>query len=293
MDGMSWFRRKPSPGPSAEPTPPATAPGPVEEPAVEQVAEPVSQRATERVPEPEPAPAPASTAAVRGPVLADAPADPFADLSGAELLAGTYSRLVPEERLSRGHLRYARPVAPGLVEVLGLDLEDAIAEYGDDQVAEYGPVEDLWRAGRSNLRRVEADDRRTLERDGGRVEVLLAESPYLASTLLVLDEVVERVTGQAPDPDLGVLAAAPNHHQLDFHVIADDSLLPSLNLIAAVGAVGHNDDAAGLTPDVYWWHHGRLERLTTVHDGRIRVDATGEFGKVLEQVGGEPPTEPA
>ena len=72
-----------------------------------------------------------------------------------------------------------------------------------------------------------------------------------------------------------------------------DSLLPSLNLIAAVGAVGHSDDAAALTPDVYWWHHGRLERLTTVHDGRIRVDATGEFGKVLEQVGGEPPTEPA
>ncbi|GAA1877189.1 hypothetical protein GCM10009814_04240 [Lapillicoccus jejuensis] len=279
MGGMSWFRRKPSTGPAAESSPPAEP-----EPVVEAVAETVAE------PAPVPEPAPAS---VRGPVLLDAPADPFAELGDADLLAGTYSRLVPEERLSRGHLRYARPVAPGLVEVLGLDLEDAIAEYGDDQVAEYGPVEDLWRAGRSNLRRVEADDRRTLERDGGRVEVLLAESPYLASTLLVLDEVVERVTGQAPDPDLGVLAAAPNHHQLDFHVIADDSLLPSLNLIAAVGAVGHHDDAAALSPDVYWWHHGRLERLTTVHDGRIRVDATGEFGKVLEQVGGEPPTEPA
>ncbi len=169
---------------------------------------------------------------------------------------------------------------------------DAIAEYGDDQVAEYGPVEDLWRAGRSTCA---ASRRRPAERSsataaGSRCcwpSRRTSPRPCSSSTRSSSGS-----TGQAPDPDLGVLAAAPNHHQLDFHVIADDTLLPSLNLIAAVGAVGHSDDAAALTPDVYWWHHGRLERLTTVHEGRIRVDATGEFGKVLEQVGGEPPPSP-
>ncbi|MEO3937445.1 hypothetical protein V3N99_11890 [Dermatophilaceae bacterium Soc4.6] len=212
---------------------------------------------------------------------------PFDGRDAASLLASTYSRVVSADDVTSGGLGYARTVAPGLVEVLNLDLPESVAFFGDDAVREHGPIDDLWRAGRVNLRGVEPEERQTLEREGGRVEVLFSDSMFLASTVLQLDEVVARETGREPDPDLGVLVTLPHRHQLAFHVVGDDTLLPSLALLAKFGAVGHTDSLGPISPDVYWWHHGRLDRLTTIEGERIQVDADVEFTRVVEQVTGE------
>ncbi len=214
-------------------------------------------------------------------------ASPFDGRDAASLLASTYSRVVTADSVTSGGLDYARTVAPGLVEVLNLDLPESVAFFGDDAVREHGPIDDLWRAGRVNLRGVEAEERQTLEREGGRVQVLFSDSMFLASTVLQLEEVVARETGHEPDPDLGVLVAVPHRHQLAFHVIGDDTLLASLALLAKFGAVGHTDSLGPISPDVYWWHHGRLDRLTTIEGERIQVDADVEFTRVVEQVTGE------
>jgi len=214
-------------------------------------------------------------------------ASPFDGRDTALLLASTYSRVVTADSVTSGGMAYARTVAPGLVEVLNLDLPESVAFFGDDAVQEHGPIDDLWRAGRVNLRGVEAEERQTLEREGGRVQVLFSDSMFMASTVLQIDEVVARETGHVPDPDLGVLVAVPHRHQLAFHVIGDDTLLASLALLAKFGAVGHTDSLGPISPDVYWWHHGRLDRLTTIEGERIQVDADVEFTRVVEQVTGE------
>ncbi len=211
----------------------------------------------------------------------DAPS-PFETMTPAQLYAATYVRLMPTHDLAPFRVDYARPVVDGLSEVLNVDLPESVATYLDEHVEQFGPLSDLRRAGLANLRQVPVDAHEVLARDGGRVDVLLGDSMFLASTLLVLDHVLAR-EGVAVGPS-GVLVAVPFRHQLDVHVIEDLSVVASLSLLAGFARAGYDDAAGQLSPDVFWWRDGALERLTVNTPDGIRIEAGPEFTQLLNNL---------
>jgi hypothetical protein len=204
---------------------------------------------------------------------------PFQTMRPSDIFAATYLRLMPAEDV-RPNMSYARPVGPDLAEVFNLDLPETVAYFTDEHVASLG-YDALREAGLSNLSAVRVDEHRTLEQGGGAVEVLLGESMFTASLLLVLEHVLDRY-GLKADPDLGVFVGVPNRHQLDFHVVADARAIPSLNTLAAFTAAGFRDSAGVVSPNVYWWRPSGLRRISTLTPDGPRIEVDAELQSVLE-----------
>ncbi|WP_202879236.1 hypothetical protein [Nocardioides cynanchi] len=213
----------------------------------------------------------------------DAPS-PFDTMTPAELYAGTYVRLVPTADLLQVRAAYAREVAEGVSEVLNVDLPESVAMFLDEHVERFGPLADLRRAGLVNLRAVPFDQHEMLEHQGGRVDILLGDSMFVASSLVVLGDVLTRLGLPTPGR-YGVFVAAPFRHQLAFHVLGDATAIPSLNVLAALARAGYDDAPGPVSPDVFWWRDGSLERLTVNEPDGIRIDVGPELTEVLDRLG--------
>lgn len=209
---------------------------------------------------------------------------PFDTLAPAEVLSRSFPRLLAENTVGLQMASYRRPVADGIVEVLNLDLPDSVAMFNDTHVERFGGVEVLRAAAMRNLRGVTFASQQMLEHNGGRVCVLTDESMFVASTMLILDEIVAR--SEPPfDPADGVLVSVPFRHQLNFHVPRDGTVLPSLQVMAHFTKIGHDDSVGALSPHVYWWRPHRIERLTeSPPEGDTRIVVGEEFGQLLERI---------
>jgi hypothetical protein len=204
---------------------------------------------------------------------------PFKTMPPSEIFAATYLRLMPAGDVPP-NMSYARPIGPDLAEVFNLDLPATVAYFTDEHVNRMG-YDALREAGLSNLSAVQVDERRRLEQGGGAVEVLLGESMFTASLLLVLERVLDRY-GLKADPELGVFVGVPNRHQLDFHVVADARAIPSLNTLAAFTAAGYRDSPGVVSPSVYWWRPSGLKRISALTPDGPRIEVDAELQSVLE-----------
>jgi hypothetical protein len=204
---------------------------------------------------------------------------PFTTMPPSDIFAATYLRLMPAEDVMP-NMSYARPVAPDLAEVFNLDLPATVAYFTDEHVTSLG-YDALHEAGLSNLRNVPIDQHQTLEHDGGTIEVLLGDSMFTASLLLVFEHVLGRY-GLKADPGLGVFVGVPNRHQLDFHVAADVRAIRSLNMLAAFSAAGYRDAAGVVSPNVYWWRPSGLRRISTLTPDGPVIEVDSELSSVLE-----------
>ena len=198
-----------------------------------------------------------------------------------QVLASTYLRVIATEALLP-RMSYARQIAPGLAQVLNLDLPTTVTYLNNEQVESLG-VRDLYAAGLANLRTVRADVRETLDHEGGTIEVLLGESLFVASLILILDEVVARY-GYSVDPEVGVFVAIPHRSQLDFHVPRDQSAIASLKLLAGFAAAGFRDSAGPVSPDVFWWRPGGIERVSTTTIDGTHIEVGPDLTDVLNRL---------
>src|SRR6478609_668291 len=211
---------------------------------------------------------------------------PFESMSRPELMAATYLRLTPTADLAPVQTSYAHEVVDGISEVLNVDLPETVMTYLDEHVEQLGPLEDLRRAGLANLRQVRFDERqRVAAPSGGTFEVLLGESMFTASKLLILDEVLAQEQIRH-EPENGVLVVAPFRHQLAVHPIRDAGVVAALEGLALFAQLGHDDAPGPLSPHVYWWRGGRLRQLTERGPDGTVVHADEEFTEVLERVSG-------
>lgn len=219
-------------------------------------------------------------------VLADIDRDVFAGLRPAQVRARTYARLMAAAAVpDLTWFRYARPVAPGLLELLAFDLPDSIVTFRDQDAERFGGAAALRQAGLTSLRAlpVEHHERMTAP-DGGHFDVLLGESVYTASRLLVMPDLLAGLLGRV-NLRHGVLVAAPNRHQAAVHVIRDQSVIASINLMAGYALEAFRSAAGSLSPNVFWWRDGRWEQISRLEpDGGISVLVGAELGRTLEQL---------
>lgn len=187
----------------------------------------------------------------------------------------------PEARLK---LTHAREIAEGLVETVVLDTPTSVVTLLDEQVERCGR-DALWAAGLEHLVAEPLGEVDRIDLHGGAaVTVIEGESVYTASKLLVLPDVLRRVHGDRAYPD-GLLVAMPDRHRLLLHPIDDRDVIPALQGMASMVAHFYASAVGGVSPSVYWWRDGTLERLSAVdRKGGIQVVVGEAFGEVLERL---------
>lgn len=86
-------------------------------------------------------------------------------------------------------------------------------------------------------------------------------STFMTSRLLGLPDFLEDAVG-SPDAPHGVVVAMASRHQLAFHVARDSEFLYAVSGMADYVADCYASSKSPLSPNVYYWWPGGLDRLT-------------------------------
>jgi hypothetical protein len=177
-------------------------------------------------------------------------------------------------------------MAPGIVEMLALDLPETVAVFNHDNANKFGGWEALQREGIENLRGLEVEQLETLPaQGGGSFTALLGESVHTASRALLLPDLATELTGQCIQEGFGWLMSVPNRHQVFWHIIEDATVIPVLNGMVGFTAMGYADAPGSVSPHVFWWNGTSYEQLTHVgEDGGLTVLVSPAFQAVLESI---------
>ncbi|VXB47579.1 conserved hypothetical protein [Arthrobacter sp. 8AJ] len=212
--------------------------------------------------------------------------DPFGVLAPQDVQSRTFGRLHDEASIPGIQSYPHREFAPGIVEMLALDLPDTVAVFNHDNANRFGGWEALQGQGIENLRRLEIEQLETLPAPGGGTfNALLGESVYTASRALLLPGLATELTGRRAVEDFGWLMSIPNRHQVVWHIVEDATVVPVLNGMARFTAMGYADAAGSVSPHVYWWNGTGYEQLTQVQDdGTLTIHVSPGFQAVLRSM---------
>jgi hypothetical protein len=157
----------------------------------------------------------------------------------------------------------------------------------DSDVEPFG-VEELRAAGLENLVKEPFDSYQVLTGDDGvRLHLVLGQSVYTASKLLVLPDVLDRTLGSRDFP-YGVFVAVPFWHQLAFVPVQDLVAVASLQVLVGLAARGFDEGVGAISPFVHWWRDGQLTQVSFAGEqGELVVRPDGELLDILESL--EPP----
>lgn len=143
----------------------------------------------------------------------DAP-DPFQDLEADDAAARTYLRLYAADALPSFDAYPHREFAPGIVELLALDLPETVAIFDHEHANRLGGVAALRASGLANLRGLSVEHLETVPAPGGGdFTALLGNSVYTGSRAVLLPRLATDVTGTEPGGH-GWLMSVPNRHQV-------------------------------------------------------------------------------
>lgn len=208
------------------------------------------------------------------------PAQTLDDLSADDLAERLYLRLARDDALPDAEtLRYARQVAPGLLEVLSVDLPDAVVNVRDDDAAARGTLSRLITLGQGNLRALlDSDDVAGETVTEGRSVAftrVTGGSYFTASLALLVRETVQRFSGE-DDWGRGVLVAVPHRQELLYRLVDGRSTAASLRAMFESARAGFREGSGPLSPNVYHVRDRRWAPVTSVEGGRARVLVRGE-----------------
>jgi hypothetical protein len=208
------------------------------------------------------------------------------DLDPAQVPASVHLRLYDAEGVpDRLPFSYAQELAPGLLELLAVDLPESVALLTDEDVERLGGLADLRRAGLANLRAVRELEHEVVRRDdGSRVDLVMGDSFFTASLALVLPDLVRQTTGEQV-PEDGALVCLPFRHQVAFHLLRDVSVVPTLSAMTGFAVHGYSEGAGPVSPWVFWWRQGTWTRLSRAEDdGEVVVTVPPDFAEVLNRL---------
>lgn len=215
----------------------------------------------------------------------DAP-DPFLSLAPTDVARQTFARLYDEASVPGIEGYPHREFAPGIVEMIALDLPDTVTVFSHDSANKFGGFEALRTQGIANLRGLEVEQLETLPAPGGgSFTALFGESVYTASRALLLPDLASKLTGKRVREEFGWLMSVPNRHQVVWHIIEDATVVAAVNGMARFAAMGYSDSPTPVSPHVFWWNGTSYEQLTDVSDdGGLVIRVGPAFQAVLESI---------
>ena len=218
--------------------------------------------------------------------LVTTPPKELDDLTPELLESSLYLRLVEAGSVrDPDELAYARVVSPGLLEVLAVDVPDAVVTPTREELSGRGTLGAMVDQGRENLRALLAS--RSVHSEtvgtGASYTVVTGESFFTASLALVLPDAVEHFTGQN-EYGWGVLVAVPHRRQLLYRSIdAPDAALALRSMLRAAFG-GYRNEPGPLSPNVYWVRNNRWVQVTSFESGKPKVVLDGGLKEALKSV---------
>lgn len=191
-------------------------------------------------------------------VLAPGPAS-LDELPDHTLLSAAALRLVPADAVPDGWDPDAPQVTEDLTSVVTLDLGDEALTPSAAALADRAPHVPWRRQAHDNLRTraremdLQHDRVAPVDDPEGGFDVVVGESGLVASTSLVLDEVLERV--EEEDRGRGVLVGVPYRHQVVLRVVDGPGAARSIGHMADYVSATHAAAPGPLSPLVHWVHH--------------------------------------
>jgi len=185
-------------------------------------------------------------------------------------------------------LPHLRAIAPGVVEVLTVDLPDRAVVPPTEQVARLGTPAELVSLGRDHLRELVGPglERREIRaEDGLRFCFAHGAEHSTASLALVLPEVLAYLEAPA-DPRRGVAVAVPDAQHLAYRTIEGLESVMALGPMAAFARNGYDDNAGAISPEVYWARGPRLdqwEQLTRQSAEGIEIHVPAALTALVEE----------
>ena len=217
--------------------------------------------------------------------LVTSPPRDLGELTSEELERSLYLRLADAASIADpDDLAHARVVAPGLLEVLSVDLGDSVATPSREALAERGALGDQLVRGRANLLSLLAADepQPSIVTEGakGRFTSVTDASFFTASLALVLPEAVRRFSGEEHG-GRGTLVAVPGRHRLLYRPVDAADAGEALRRMFDASRVDHRDAPGALSPNVFWVRNNRWVQVTSVERGRPRL-VPGELRDALK-----------
>jgi hypothetical protein len=182
----------------------------------------------------------------------------------------------------------APEVAPGLVELLALDMPDSTVFLHEGDVARLGGRQALREAALANLRALPAPARHRIGGPDAPFDAITGLSHFTASRVLVMPDLLSQVLGtDAPD---GVLVAVPARHYVLVHVLRDSTARPTLLTMAKVARLLHDREQGPISPDVFWWRDGGWMPIPSAEsDGMVTLHPGPELSFLLADLAARPP----
>lgn len=212
--------------------------------------------------------------------------DPFEKLEPDNIAKQTFARIYGEKHMPSLEGYPHTEFAPGIVEVLALDLPHTVQMFNHDHALKFGGREALRAQGVANLRELEIEQLERLNAPGGGTfNMLLGNNVYTSSRALLLPGLTGELTGRPGATRLGWLMSVPNRHQLVWHHIENDNVLHVLNAMASLTARAYGEAPGPVSPYVYWWNGSAYDQLTHIsEEGALSVRATPGFQSALMEV---------
>jgi len=183
--------------------------------------------------------------------------------------------------------RSAPELAPGLLELLALDMPDNTVFLDDVQVDRLGGRESLREAALANLRALPAPVYRRMGTPNAHFEAIGDDSHFTASRVLVMPDLLSRVLDT--DAPYGVLAAMPARHWAFIHVLVDETAAPSLRMMAAMARASYGREQGQISPDVFWWRDGSWMPVPSVESGgKVTLRPGPELSFLLADLAARP-----
>lgn len=181
----------------------------------------------------------------------------------------------------------APELAPGLLQLLALDMPYRTVHLDDEEVTRLGGQESLREAALANLRAMPVSAHHRVGGPEAHLDAITGDSHFTASRALVMPDLLSRVLGtSAPH---GALVALPARHLLFIHVLADKTAEQSLLKMAAMTRVAYGKEQGPISRDVLWWRDGGWMPVPCVtSDGELVVRPGPELSFVLTELASEP-----
>jgi len=197
---------------------------------------------------------------------------PSSQMSAVELREQIRTRLIAASP-NDASLSYARPFAPGIIQVLCLDHPTMVSVLSDDSLPELAlPIDQLWQHGQVNTDNEAIDEQFDIDEF---VHALAGDSFFIASKAANFTALVPTVIGPAP---LGVAFALPYRHLLLYSVITKaDAMVQLVGMSVAAQSICDDPEAdhpGGIIScqTYYWAPDGTIEQVTS--EGEVHGEAT-------------------
>ena len=206
--------------------------------------------------------------------------DPFEGIPTNELRARVYTKLWPEQ-LQSGFETPSVPFVPGLVERLCLDVPGGTALLTTDRVERLGGWDELHALGLANLAARPFEFMELVPTPVNGHYWRLTGDLYTASKALTMPDLLPTIQQGVPelaDVGMGWLVSMPNRNEICWHMVQDESVLPSLNFLMEHSAQAFNDAPGQLSPHVFWWSGQDYRQVTYVDArGHLRIGSDPDF----------------